>query len=195
MTLGEAMQTTSFWLFLAAMFVCGSGDFLMVTHLIPFVTDYGISPTTAGNMMAWFGLMSLVGILMAGPASDLIGNKIPIAITFLLRFFSFLLIISYQNTISFYLFSFVFGFTFLVTGPLITITLGRLYGFSHIGLLSGFVTTVHHLGGGFLAYLGGFLFDWTGSYQWSFILSAVMALIAMVCSILLKEEKHRTVKE
>jgi MFS family permease len=190
LNLREAMRTYSFWLFLIAMFVCGSGDFLVTTHLIPYVTDHGISPTTAGNMLAWYGLMALGGILMAGPASDLIGNKIPLALTFLMRFLSFLLILNYQTTVSFYIFSLTFGFTYLITGTLIPTTLGKLYGFSHIGILSGFVTTVHHLGGGFWAYMGGFIFDRTGSYRLAFILSAVMALMAFFCCTLIKEKRH-----
>jgi predicted MFS family arabinose efflux permease len=190
LSLREAMKTYSFWLFLIAMFVCGSGDFLVTTHLIPFVTDHGIHPTKAGNMLALFGLMSLFGVLIAGPASDLIGNKIPMAITFLLRFGAFLLILTYENPTSFYLFSIIFGFTYIVTGPITTTLLGRLYGFSHIGLLSGFVTTVHHLGGGFWAYVGGLIFDQTGSYRLAFICSAIMAFIAFLCCILIREKRH-----
>ena len=195
LSLKEAMRTYSFWLFLIAMFICGSGDFLVTTHLIPYVTDHGISPTTAGNMLAWFGLMALGGILIAGPASDLIGNKIPLALTFLMRFLSFLLILNYQTTVSFYIFSLTFGFTYLITGTLIPTTLGRLYGFLQIGLLSGFVTAAHHLGGGFWAYMGGFIFDRTGSYQLAFILSALMALIAFFCCIFLKEKRHRPIED
>ncbi len=185
-----AMKTYSFWLFLIVMFVCGSGDFLVTTHLIPFVTDHGIHPAKAGNMLAWLGLMSLFGILVAGPASDLVGNKIPIAIAFLLRFGAFLLILTYENPTSFYLFSIIFGFTYLVTGPLTATLLGRLYGFSHIGLLSGFATTIHHLGGGFWAYLGGLIFDQTGSYRLAFICSTIMALVAFLCCILIREKRH-----
>jgi len=172
------------------MFVCGSGDFLVTTHLIPSVTDHGIHPAKAGNMLAWLGLMSLFGILIVGPASDLIGNKIPIAIAFLLRFGSFLLILTYESPTSFYLFSIIFGFTYLVTGPITTTLLGRLYGFSHIGLLSGFVTTLHHLGGGFWAYIGGFIFDQTGSYRLAFICSAIMAFIAFLCCLLIQERRQ-----
>jgi MFS family permease len=190
LSLREAMKTYSFWLFLIVMFVCGSGDFLVTTHLIPFVTDHGIHPAKAGNMLAWLGLMSLFGILIAGPASDLIGNKIPIAIAFLLRFGAFLLILTYESPTSFYLFSIIFGFTYLVTGPITTTLLGRLYGFSHIGLLSGFVTTIHHLGGGFWAYIGGFIFDQTGSYRLAFICSAIMAFIAFLCCLLIRERRH-----
>ncbi len=194
LSLREAMHTRSFWLFLIVMFICGTADFFLTTHLIPFVTDFGISPTTAGNMLAWYGLMSLAGIMVAGPASDLIGNKIPIALTFLLRFLSFLLILKYQNLASFYIFALSFGFTHLITAPLTPTLIGRLYGFSHVGLISGFITTVHHSAGGFWAYMGGLIFDQTGSYRLVFVLSAIMALIAVFGTILITERRHQTIQ-
>jgi nitrate/nitrite transporter NarK len=67
---------------------------------------------------------------------------------------------------------------------------GKLYGFSHVGLISGFITMIHHLGGGFWAYSGGLIFDKTGSYYWSFIISAVMAGIAVVCTLLIRERRY-----
>jgi MFS family permease len=190
MGLREAMKTSSFWLFVLFMFVCGSGDFLMTTHIIPMVTDFGIPAATAGNMLAWFGLLSLAGILVAGPASDLIGDRIPIAMSFLLRVFAFLLIIAYQNLLSFYVFSLVFGFTYFVTAPLTPTLVGRLYGFSHVGVLSGFVTTVHHFGGGFAAWGGGVLFDLTGSYQTVLVISAIMAALAAVSTMMIRERRE-----
>jgi predicted MFS family arabinose efflux permease len=190
MGLREAMRTSSFWLFVLFMFVCGSGDFLVTTHLIPMVTDYGIPAVTASNMLAWFGLLSLGGILVAGPASDLIGDKIPIALTFLVRVFAFLLVIAYQDLFSFYVFALVFGFTFLVTAPLTPTLVGRLYGFSHVGVLSGFITTIHHLGGGVAAWGGGVIFDLTGSYQAVLIISAVMALIAVGSAMLIRQRRE-----
>jgi MFS family permease len=186
----QAMNTYSFWLFLLLMFICGSGDFLVITHLVPLVTDYGVSPTTAANMLALFGLMSLGGILVAGPISDLIGNKIPIALTFALRLLLFLMIMKYQNTLTFYIFAAGFGFTFMVTAPLTTTLVGRLYGFSHVGFISGFITTVHHLGGGFWAFIGGLWFDKTGSYHIIFIYSAVLAVVAAICAIAINEKRH-----
>jgi predicted MFS family arabinose efflux permease len=135
-------------------------------------------------------LMSLGGILAAGPASDLIGNKIPIALTFALRLILFLMILKYRSPILFYLFAGGFGFTWMVTAPLTATLAGRLYGFTHVGLISGFITTVHHLGGGFWAYMGGLLFDKTGSYQIIFVLSAGLTVIAMISALLLKEKRQ-----
>lgn len=190
MNLTEAMGTRAFWLIFILMFNCGSADFMVTTHLIPFVTDHGISPTTGGNLLAWLGLMSMVGILVVGPVSDRIGNKIPLAIIFFMRVLLFLMILKYQNLFSFYVFALIFGFTFLITAPLLPVLTGKLFGFSHVGLISGFITTLHHLGGGLGAFIGGLIFDKTGSYQGAFFLLALMSLVAVLCSILIKEERH-----
>lgn len=187
--LGGAMRTSSFWFFLILMFICGSGDFMVSTHLIPYATDHGISPLSAGNMLGWLGMSSLFGILIAGWASDRIGNKIPIALTFLLRVFSFWVIVGHQDTFSFYLFSLSFGLTMLVTAPLTPILVAKLYGFSHVGYISGLLSTVHHLGGGFWAYMGGWIFDRTGSYHLAFVLSAIMTLGAFLCALLIREKR------
>jgi MFS family permease len=188
--LREAMRTRSFWLFTVAMFVCGAGDFLLTTHLVAMATDYGVPTSTAVAMLAGFGLLSLGGILLAGPASDLIGDKIPIAVAFALRVAVFVLIVRYQAEWAFWVLALGFGFTFLVTAPLTTTLMGRLYGFASIGLLSGFVTTVHHFGGGVWALLGGVVYDATGAYTSAMALSAVASAAALVCTLLIREVRH-----
>lgn len=190
MPLTEAMRTRSFWLIFTFLFFCGTTDFLITTHFIPFVTDLGISPTSAGSMLAWLGFMSMVGILVVGPVSDRVGNKIPLSIIYFMRVMLLLLIMKYQNQVSFYLFSLLFGFTFLISAPLLPVLVGKLFGFAHVGLISGFVTTFHHLGGGLGAYVGGLIFDKTGTYQNAFLLSAMMSFLAGFCCIFIKEKRH-----
>ncbi len=154
LTLREAMGTGSFWLFTVAMFVCGAGDFLLTTHLVPMATDHGVSTATSVSMLAWFGLLSLGGVLLAGPMSDAVGDKVPIAAAFALRVILFAVVVRYQNAASFWVLALGFGFTFLITAPLTTTLMGRMYGFASIGLLSGFITTVHHVGRRFLGLPG-----------------------------------------
>ena len=190
LTLPQAMKTSSFWLFLVTMFICGSGDFLISTHLIPFVTDHHIPSSTASHMFGWFGLFSLAGILVTGPVSDRVGNKIPIALTFVLRALLFFLILQSQSVESLYIFALLFGFTFLVTAPLTTTLVARLYGLNHVGLISGFITTIHHLAGGFWAYLGGWIFDRTGSYRVAFFISLILAVVAVFSTLFIKEERY-----
>jgi MFS family permease len=189
--LKQAMGTYSYWLFAIIMFICGGGDYFATTHLIPLATDYGISPITAGNMLGWYGLMSLAGILVAAPVADLIGNKTPIILTFILRFFLYLMVLKYKSVTSLYIFALAFGFTHLITAPLTPMLIGKLYGVSHLGILTGFINTVHFLGGGFWAYLAGAIFDKTGSYQFAFILSAIVSVVAVLSSLFIKERRHQ----
>ncbi len=190
LTLREAMRTGSFWLFTVAMFACGAGDFLLTTHLVPMATDHGVPATTAVSMLAWFGLLSLGGVLLAGPLSDAVGDKIPIAGAFALRVVLFLLVFWSQSVASFWVLALGFGFTFLITAPLTTTLMGRMYGFAGIGVLSAFITTVHHIGGGFWAYLGGVVYDSTGSYSPAMLVSAVASGVALVCALLIREVRH-----
>jgi predicted MFS family arabinose efflux permease len=172
------------------MFVCGAGDFLLTTHLVPMATDHGVPTSTAVAMLAWFGLLSLGGILLAGPLSDLIGDKVPIASAFALRVILFLLVMRFQSTAAFWALSLGFGFTFLITAPLTTTLMGRMYGFANIGLLGGFITTVHHVGGGLWAYLGGAVYDATGGYGPAMGVSAAVSAVALVCTLLIREVRH-----
>ncbi len=190
LTLPEAMRTRSLWLFTVVMFVCGSADFLVTTHLVAMVTDYGVSPATGANMLAWLGLLSLGGVLLAGPAADAIGNKLPIAVTFVFRIVLFAILFSFKSTASFWVFALGFGFTLLVTAPLTPTLLGKLYGVTHLGFISGFITMVHTFGGGVWAYAGGVIFDRTGDYDLALIISAGMAALALACTLFIREERH-----
>jgi MFS family permease len=189
LSLREACRTPSFWCFFIAMFVCGGGDFLVATHLIPLVTDHGLDATTGGRLLAWYGLLSVAGLLLAGPASDMIGSKIPLATTFLLRVVLFLLVVQAQTPMTLTLFALAFGFTHLVTAPLTPILVGRLYGLTHVGVIAGMITTVHHLAGGLWVYMGGEIFDRTQSYRLAFLYSAILACIAFACSLGIRERR------
>jgi MFS family permease len=190
MNLKQAMGTSSFWLFLIVMAICGSGDYFATTHLIPLATDYGIAPLVAGKMLGLYGLMSLAGILIAGPAADFIGSKIPIILTFTLRICLYMLILRYKSAMSFYVFALAFGFTHLITAPLTPMLIGKLFGTAHLGAITGLINAAHFLGGGFWAFMAGLIFDRTGNYQLTFMLSALLAFVAVVSMVFVRERKH-----
>ena len=187
--LQQAARTGSFWLFVMVMFICGSGDFLVSAHLVAIATDHGIAPVTAADMLAWYGLMGMAGLLVVGPASDAVGNKWPLVLTFLLRCLLFGMILVFKTKLAFYLFAIFFGFTFFITAPLTTTLVARIYGLTHLGLITGFITTIHHFGGGFWAFVGGWHFDRSGNYQTVFAASVIMALAAATAGWLIKEKR------
>jgi MFS family permease len=190
LTLREAMQTRSLWMFALIMFVCGGADYLVTTHLIAMATDYSITAETGAGMLAWLGLLSMGGILLAGPAVDAIGNKVPIAVTFGLRVVLFVLLFAFKGPASFWVFSLGFGLTFLVTALLTPTLVGDLYGVTHLGFISGFISTVHMFGGGLWTFLGGVMFDRSGNYNLALLISAGMAAVALVCTLFIRDERH-----
>ena len=190
MGLKDAMGTSSFWIFALVMFICGGGDYVAATHLIPLATDYGVSAMTAGWMLSLYGFMSLAGILIAGPAADVIGNKIIIVITFIMRIFLFAMLLKYKSVASLYVFALAFGFTHLITAPLTPMLIAKLYGVMHLGILTGFINTAHFLGAAFWPYVAGLIFDKTGSYRLAFVLLTIMAFVAAVGMLFVKEKRH-----
>jgi MFS family permease len=188
--LREALRTRSYWLFLIVMFLCGSHDFFVTTHLVPFATDNGVTAATASNMLAWFGLLGFPGVLIAGPMADRTGVKAVVVLSFVLRVLAFLMIFFFTDHTSIWAFALIIGFSSIMTAPLNPVLMGKLYGLSHLGLLSGAVVTLHHMGGGFWAFVGGMLFDSSGDYRLAFLLSAVTSAIAVLCTLLIKERRH-----
>ncbi len=93
----------------------------------------------------------------------------------------------FKGSASFWVFSLGFGLTLLVTAPLTTTLAATLYGVTHIGFISGFLNTVHMMGAGLWSYLGGVIFDETGNYDLAFVLSAALAALALVCTLLIRE--------
>ena len=190
LTLSEAMRSRSLWLFTFALFACGSADFMILMHLAPMVRDYGLSAETGASMLAWLGLLSLPGMLIAGPIAKAIGNKVPIAATFVMRLVLFVMLLSVKGPATFWIFSLGFGLTLLVAAPLTTTLISDLYGVTHLGFITGFVNTVHTVGGGVGAYLGGVVFVHAHDYNVALVVSAVLATTAAVSTILIRERRH-----
>lgn len=188
--LSRSLKTSSMWFFMLMMFICGGGDYFVVTHLVAITTDFGLSVKEGTNLLGLYGLMSLAGILVAGPFADRFGCRLPIIITFVLRVALFGMVFFLKSNTSLYLFSLFFGLTHLVTAPLTPYLVGKMYGKSHLGAITGLINTVHFLGGGLMGYIGGFIFDRTASYQASFVLLGILSLIAVLSTYLIKEERH-----
>ena len=85
LTLRQALASREYLLLAAIYAVCGFQDFLVVTHIVAFAQDQGLGDVLAGNLLAWMGVMGLLGILAAGLMADAFGAARPTAMCFLLR--------------------------------------------------------------------------------------------------------------
>ena len=124
--------------------------------------------------------------MAAGIWSDRSGPVWPTAAAFAARVAAFALIAVDQSALSVALFALVFGATFLVTAPLTLLFVRESFGTLHLGALTGLITMVHHICGGFGAYLGARIFDSSGRYDLVFALMLISSVVALCLTLALR---------
>jgi predicted MFS family arabinose efflux permease len=129
------------------------------------------------------GLTGLIGVVAAGAWGDRSGPVWGTAASFAARIAVFALITVDQSALSVGIFALVFGVTFLVTAPLTVLFVRDSFGTRHLGALTGLITMVHHICGGFGAYLGAVVFDGTGGYDAAFIVMLSASAVALVLTL------------
>ncbi len=172
--------------------ICGFQDFFVATHVVAFAQDQGVGTVLAGNLLAWMGLMGLVGVLLSGVLADAFGAKRPTLLCFLLRIFIFAYIIFFQDTVAVAVFALLYGFTFLVTAPLTVVFAGTIFGQARLGLVAGSISMVHQISGGLGALAGAVIFDQWGSYDRGFVVLLAMSLAAVPITLMVRERPVAT---
>jgi len=184
---GKILRSRQLVLLLFIYAICGFQDFFVATHVVAFAQDQGLGTVLAGNLLAWMGLMGLVGVLLSGVLADAFGAKNPTLLCFLLRVGIFAFILFFQDTVAVAVFALLYGFTFLVTAPLTVVFAGVIFGQSRLGLVAGSISMVHQVSGGLGALAGALIFDQWGSYDRGFMVLLVMSLVAIPVTLMVRE--------
>ena len=195
LTFRQALSSRPFLLLMGIYTVCGFQDFFVVTHIVAFAQDQGMGDFLAGNLLAWMGVMGLLGVLVAGVMADAFGASRPTVLCFVMRIGIFALILLAQSTPAIVAFGLLYGFTFLITAPLTVVFLGNIYGPHRLGTLTGTISMIHQIMGGMGAFAGGWIYDLTGSYNAAFVLMLALSLAATVLTFAVREplfRRHRT---
>lgn len=190
MSLSEAMRTRQFWLLILIYAVCGLNDFFVATHVVAFALDRGVNTFLAGNLLAFMGIAGLAGVVAAGMWGDRVGPVWGTAASFVARISVFLLVMIDQSQLSVAIFSLVFGITFLVTAPLTVLFIRDSFGLKNMGAIGGIIVMVHHICGGFGAWLGAAVFDKQGNYTAAFTVMFAASLVALVATLIYKPLKR-----
>ena len=182
----EAVYTIQFWLVFAMFLCCGFCLFAVMIHIVPHVTDLGISAATAANILAAIGALSIVGKVVFGHVGDRIGSRQVFVIGFVLMSASLLWLISIKEVWMLYLFAVVFGLAYgscyTSMPPLVT----GLFGVRSLGLIFGVINTSLTTGCAIGPLVAGYIFDVTGSYQSAFLLSAIIAIVGLILTLVLR---------
>ncbi|MBI4187443.1 MAG: MFS transporter [Chloroflexi bacterium] len=190
-SLSRALRTGQLWMLAGIYFCFGFGLLVIMTHIVPYATDLGVSATIAATILAVIGGVSIAGRVGIGGISDKIGNRRSLAVCFALMSLALFWLMAAAELWMLYLFAVVFGFTYGGLAVLGSPTVAELFGMRAHGAILGAIMFVNYSAAGIGTFLPGYIFDVTGSYQPAFLLSALVGLAGLVLTSLLRPVKDK----
>lgn len=180
--LAEAMNHRGFLLLTLGFFACGFQLVFIVTHLPTFLSTCGISPMVAAQSLGLVGLCNVVGTYAFGWLGGRYSKKNLLAGLYFARTVAILVYLALPITAtSTLIFAGTMGFLWLGTAPLTSALVAQLFGLRHMSMLYGFVFLSHQVGSFLGAWVGGLVFDATGSYD---LLWAAMIAVGFTAALL-----------
>lgn len=191
-TLTEALKEAGghvhYWLLIAGFFVCGFQLAFITVHMPAFLTDNGFDPGVAVASLSLIGLFNIFGCLLFGSWSGRYSKKKLLGIIYALRAVAIMLfMLAPLTTTSVYLFSIATGFLWLATVPPTSGLVAQMFGIRYMGTLYGIVFLNHQLGSFTGVWIGGHLYDETGSYDIVWWSAAIIALATALIHLVLDE--------
>jgi MFS family permease len=186
--LGEAFKYPSFQLLMAGYFVCGFQVVFIGVHMPSYLKDKGLSPQVASYALALIGLCNVFGTYMAGTLGQKLAKRKILAAIYLGRSIAIALFLwAPLSPLSVYVFAAVMGVLWLSTVPPTNATIAQIFGVAHLSMLGGFVFFSHQIGSFMGVWLGGLLYDQTGSYDIVWYLSIALGLFAAIVNLPVRE--------
>ena len=186
--LGEAFRYPSFLLLTAGYFVCGFQVVFIGVHMPSYLRDHGLSPQVASYALALIGLFNVFGTYIAGTLGQRMPKRSILAFIYFARAVAIaVFLVVPLSPLSVYVFSAVIGALWLSTVPPTNATIAQIFGVQHLSMLGGFVFFSHQLGSFMGVWLGGYLYDRTGSYDGVWYLSIGLGIFAGLVNLPIKE--------
>ena len=186
--LREAFQYRSFQLLMAGYFVCGFQVVFIGVHMPSYLKDNGLSPQVASYALALIGLFNVIGTYAAGSLGQRMAKRHILAFIYLARSVAITVFLLVPlSPMSVYVFSAVMGVLWLSTVPPTNAAVAQIFGVAHLSMLSGFVFFSHQIGSFMGVWLGGLLYDKTGSYDIVWYISIVLGVLACLVNLPVRE--------
>ena len=191
--LKEAFKYPSFQLLMAGYFVCGFQVVFIGVHMPSYLKDHGLAPQVASYALALIGLFNVFGTYIAGTLGQKMAKKKILAFIYAARSVAIVLFLLAPLTpMSVYIFSAVMGLLWLSTVPPTNAAVAQIFGVAHLSMLSGFIFFSHQIGSFMGVWLGGYLYDKTGSYDVVWYLAIALGVFAALVNLPVRESPiHR----
>jgi predicted MFS family arabinose efflux permease len=186
--LREAFTYRSFQLLMAGYFVCGFQVVFIGVHLPSYLKDKGLTPEVATIALALIGLFNVFGTYGAGVLGQHWPKRLLLSSIYALRsvaIVAFLLVP--LSPASVYVFAAVMGLLWLSTVPPTNAVVAQIFGVQYLSTLGGFVFLSHQVGSFLGVWLGGKLYDASGSYDIVWWLAVALGVFAALINLPVRE--------
>ncbi|UCC17196.1 MAG: MFS transporter [Dehalococcoidales bacterium] len=192
MTLSETLKTRGFWAVAGIWFFFSFCMSMVLTHIVPHVTDIGITATEGAMIISIMGAARVAGMIGLGIVADRAGRKKVAVLSTLVQAGAMVWLVWVQELWMFYVFAVIYG---LGNGGLfsgVTSLLGDTFGLNRLGAILGLLEIGWGIGAGIGPLIGGFIYDTSSSYSLAFILGAgSMAAITFLVVMLRSASSHQ----
>jgi len=188
----EAFGHRGYILLTLGFFVCGFQVVFVGVHLPAYLADRGMPPHVAVTALALVGLFNIIGTYTTGWLGGRMSKKYILSFIYFGRAVVIALFIFLPlSAASVYAFAVALGLLWLSTVPPTNSIVAQIFGVRYLAMLSGFTFFSHQIGSFLGAWLGGKLYDTTGSYDVVWYLSIALGIIAGLLNLPIDE---RTLK-
>jgi MFS family permease len=187
--LTEALGHRSYWLLVLGFFTCGFQIFFIAVHLPAYLVDRGLAAEIGGWTLGVIGLFNMVGAITAGWLSALMPRRYLLSIIYFARAVAILAFIMLPpSAAATLIFGAVLGLLWLSTVPPTSGLVTVMFGAHWLAMLFGFAFFSHQIGGFLGVWLGGVLFERTGSYDLVWWLSILLGLLSAAINLPIVEK-------
>jgi MFS family permease len=182
--LAEAFGHRSYVLLVLGFFTCGFQLAFTTVHLPSYLIDRGLSAEVGGWTLAVIGLFNIVGSLASGYLGGRMPKRYILSAIYFARALSIVLFITLPATpLNTIIFGAVTGLLWLSTVPPTSGLVAVMFGTRWLAMLFGFAFFSHQVGGFLGVWLGGIVFDSTGSYLPVWWLSVVFGVASALINL------------
>lgn len=186
--LSRAWGYGSYKLLVIGFFVCGFHLAFVTVHMPAYLVQCGLSPEVGSWSIAIIGLFNVVGSLAAG----WLGGKLPrqyllASIYFSRAVITAIFLIVPISEVTAYTYAAALGMIWLATVPLTAGLVSMFFGARYLGMLYGIAFLSHQVGGFLGVWLGGMVYDMTGSYSLIWYLGILLGLGSAAIHLPIKE--------
>jgi len=187
--LAEAFGHRSYVLLVLGFFTCGFQLAFVTVHLPAYLVDRGLSVEVGGWTLAFIGIFNIVGSLASGWLGDRMPKRYLLSIIYFARALAVIAFITVPaSPMVAIAWGAVMGLLWLSTVPPTSSLVALMFGTRWLAMLFGFAFFSHQVGGFLGVWLGGVLFERTGSYDVVWWLSAFFGVASALINLPIVEK-------